>query len=155
MKYWFCVLPDDPSLHRLVLLAHARWVIEQLYEDAKQECGLDHDQGRSWQGLHRHVALVMVAYSFLTLSRLILPLPSDEAFPPSVTRRSLPSVHRQVLLWLFQDLILWLLHTQQIDAFCPRRNEQSSKGPPLPSHQASAPFVLRLMLHDLFQTAQQ
>ena len=82
IKYWFSVLPKESSLQRLVLLAHARWVIEQFYEDAKQECGFDHYQGRSWQGLHRHLALVMLAYSFLMLSRLTLPLPAEEAFSP-------------------------------------------------------------------------
>lgn len=82
IKYWFSVLPEDASLQRLVLLAHARWVIEQFYEDAKQECGLDHYQGRSFNGLHRHLALVMLAYSFLMLYRLTLPLPPGEAFPP-------------------------------------------------------------------------
>jgi SRSO17 transposase len=82
IKYWFSVLPQDTSLQRLVLLAHARWVIEQFYEDAKQECGLDHYQGRSWDGLHRHLALVMLAYSFLMFYRLTLPLPTAEAFPP-------------------------------------------------------------------------
>jgi SRSO17 transposase len=82
IKYWFSVLPPETELLRLVLLAHARWVIEQFYEDAKQECGLDHFQGRSWEGLHRHLALVMLAYSFLMLYRLTLPLPPDEVFPP-------------------------------------------------------------------------
>jgi SRSO17 transposase len=82
IKYWFSVLPEDTSLSRLLLLAHARWVIEQFYEDAKQECGLDHFQGRSWDGLHRHLALVMLAYSFLAQQRLQLPLPAGEAFPP-------------------------------------------------------------------------
>ena len=82
IKYWFSVLPPETSLQRLVLLAHARWVIEQFYEDAKQECGLDHYQGRSWEGLHRHLALVMLAYSFLMLYRLTMPLPAGEAFPP-------------------------------------------------------------------------
>ena len=82
VKYWFSVLPEDTSLSRLVLLAHARWVIEQFYEDAKQECGFDNYQGRSWGGLHRHLALVMLAYSFLMLYRLTLPLPPGEAFPP-------------------------------------------------------------------------
>lgn len=82
IKYWFSVLPEDASLQRLVLLAHARWVVEQFYEDAKQECGFDHYQGRSWAGLHRHLAMVMLAYSFLMLQRLTLPLPSGEAFPP-------------------------------------------------------------------------
>jgi SRSO17 transposase len=82
IKYWFSVLSPDISLQRLVLLAHAGWVIEQLYEDAKQECGLDHYQGRSWEGLHRHLALVMLAYCFLMLSRFTLPLPAGEAFSP-------------------------------------------------------------------------
>jgi SRSO17 transposase len=82
IKYWFSVLPLETPIERLVLLAHARWVIEQFYEDAKQECGLDDFQGRSWDGLHRHLALVMLAYSFLMLYRLTLPLPAGEAFPP-------------------------------------------------------------------------
>jgi hypothetical protein len=50
--------------------------------DAKQECGLDHYQGRSWTGLHRHLALVLLAYSFLMLQRLIFPQPSGRAFSP-------------------------------------------------------------------------
>ncbi len=82
IKYWFSLLPQETSLQRLVLLAHARWVIEQFYEDAKQECGLDHYQGRSWEGLHRHLALVMLAYSFLMVYRLTIPLPPEEAFSP-------------------------------------------------------------------------
>jgi len=82
IKYWFSMLPEETSLQRLVLLAHARWVIEQFYEDAKQECGFDHYQGRHWDGLHRHLALAMLAYSFLMLYRLTLPLPPDEVFPP-------------------------------------------------------------------------
>jgi SRSO17 transposase len=82
ITYRFSVLPEDASLRRLVLLAHARWVIEQFYEDAKQECGFDHYQGRSWEGLHRHLALVMLAYSFLMLYRFTLPMPPGEAFPP-------------------------------------------------------------------------
>jgi SRSO17 transposase len=82
IKYRFSVLPPETSLQRLVLLAHARWVIEQFYEDAKQECGLDHFQGRSWEGLHRHLALSMLAYSFLMVYRFTLPLPPGEVFPP-------------------------------------------------------------------------
>ncbi len=82
IKYWFSSLPPQTSLERLVTLAHARWVIEQFYEDAKQECGLDDFQGRRWDGLHRHLALVMLAYSFLALQPLQLPLPAGEDFPP-------------------------------------------------------------------------
>ena len=81
-KYWFSPLPPDTELPRLVTLAHARWVSEQFDEDAKQECGLDDFQGRSFDGLHRHLALVMLADSFLMLQRLQLPLPAGEDFPP-------------------------------------------------------------------------
>ena len=69
VKWSYSNLPADTPLRRLVELAHSRWPIEQFYEDAKGECGLDHDQGRRWDGLHRHLALVMLAYSFLARQR--------------------------------------------------------------------------------------
>lgn len=68
-KWCFSTLPAETPLHRLVEVAHSRWPIEQFYEDAKGECGLDHYQGRRWDGLHRHLALVMLAYSFLVCQR--------------------------------------------------------------------------------------
>lgn len=68
--YYFSSLPADTPLPRLVALAHSRWTIEQFYEDAKGECGLDEYQGRRWDGLHRHLALVMLAYSFLAVQSL-------------------------------------------------------------------------------------
>lgn len=61
VKWYYSNLPADTPLQRLVELAHSRWPIEQFYEDAKGECGLDHYQGRRWDGLHRHLALVMLA----------------------------------------------------------------------------------------------
>jgi SRSO17 transposase len=68
-KWYFSTLPAHTPLHRLAELAHSRWPIEQFYEDAKGECGLDHYQGRRWDGLHRHLALVMLAYSFVARQR--------------------------------------------------------------------------------------
>ncbi len=67
LKYYYSSLGADVSLERLAALAHSRWAIEQFYEDAKGECGLGDYQGRRWDGLHRHLAVVMVAYSFLML----------------------------------------------------------------------------------------
>ena len=69
VKWYFSTLSAETSLRRLGELAHSRWPIEQFYEDAKGECGLDHYQGRRWDGLHRHLALVMLAYSFLARQR--------------------------------------------------------------------------------------
>jgi SRSO17 transposase len=36
----------------------------------KEELGLDHFEGRSWQGLHRHALMTMIAYAFLQHRRL-------------------------------------------------------------------------------------
>jgi SRSO17 transposase len=57
----FSHLPADTPWPRLVELAHSRWPSEQFDEDAKGECGLDHDPGRRWEGRHRHLALVLRA----------------------------------------------------------------------------------------------
>lgn len=96
-KWFFSSLPADTPLSRLVELAHLRWPIEQFYEDAKGECGLDHFQGRGWDGLHRHLAMVMLAYTFLLLQSFgheaAAAPDSGAAFPPSTTDQStrLPS----------------------------------------------------------------
>jgi hypothetical protein len=50
----------------------SRWPVEQGYQQMKEELGLDHFEGRSWHGFHRHAVLVMLAYGFLTLERLRL-----------------------------------------------------------------------------------
>jgi SRSO17 transposase len=66
-KYYYSSVGADAPLERLAALAKSRWTIEQFYEDAKGECGLGDYQGRRWGGLHRHLALSMIAYSFLML----------------------------------------------------------------------------------------
>jgi SRSO17 transposase len=38
----------------------------------KEELGLDHFEGRSWQGLHRHALMTMIAYAFLQHRRLAM-----------------------------------------------------------------------------------
>ena len=70
VKYFLCDLPATYSLRRLVQVAKARWKIEQDYQQLKEELGLDHYEGRSWNGWHHHVTLVMLAHSFLTLETL-------------------------------------------------------------------------------------
>ena len=48
----------------------ARWVCEQAHQQLKEELGLDHFEGRSWRGLHRHALMAMIAYAFLQHRRL-------------------------------------------------------------------------------------
>ena len=68
-RYWFSNLPEGVSLRRLVQLAKLRWRVEQNYQQLKEELGLDHYEGRGWQGWHHHVTLVCLAYAFLLLER--------------------------------------------------------------------------------------
>jgi hypothetical protein len=67
LSYYYSTLGEEVSLERMAALAKSRWAIEQFYEDGKGECGLSDYQGRRWEGLHRHLALSMLAYSFLML----------------------------------------------------------------------------------------
>jgi SRSO17 transposase len=71
--YWLSDLPADTSLAHLVMLAKARWRIEHDYRELKTGLGLDHFEGRSWIGWHRHVTLTAAAQLFLTRLRLTNP----------------------------------------------------------------------------------
>jgi SRSO17 transposase len=88
-KYYYANLPADTAVERLVTIAHSRWTIEQFYEDAKGECGLDDYQGRRWDGLHRHLALVLLTYSFLMLQRHATSDTPDGGLSP-LSRSQLP-----------------------------------------------------------------
>ena len=68
--YWLSDLPADTPLEELVRLAKARWRIEHDYRELKTGLGLDHFEGRSWIGWHRHVTLATAAQLFLTMLRL-------------------------------------------------------------------------------------
>lgn len=69
-NYSLCDLPASYTLRRLVRLLKCRWKIEQDYHQLKEELGLDHYEGRNWQGWHHHVTMVMLAHAFLTLETL-------------------------------------------------------------------------------------
>ena len=69
IKGYFVALPPTASLRALVRLAHQRWAIEQQYQELKDELGLDHFEGRSFPGWHRHVVLTALAYTWLQRER--------------------------------------------------------------------------------------
>jgi SRSO17 transposase len=69
-KYYVSNLPPDASLRTLAATIKARWVCEQGHQQTKEELGLDHFEGRSWTGLHRHALMTMIAYAFLQSRRL-------------------------------------------------------------------------------------
>jgi SRSO17 transposase len=69
-KYYLANLPAKMDLRTLAATIKARWICEQAHQQLKEELGLDHFEGRSWQGLHRHALMTMIAYAFLQHRRL-------------------------------------------------------------------------------------
>jgi SRSO17 transposase len=57
--------PKGTTLAELAGVAGLRWTIEECFERAKGDLGLDHCEARSWHGWHRHMTLVMAAAAFL------------------------------------------------------------------------------------------
>jgi SRSO17 transposase len=67
--YWLSTVPEDTPLEELVRLAKIRWRIEHDYRELKTGLGLDHFEGRSFAGWHRHVTLAVLAQAFITMTR--------------------------------------------------------------------------------------
>jgi SRSO17 transposase len=68
--YWISNLPPGTDLLALVQTAKIRWRIEHDYRELKHGLGLDHFEGRSFAGWHRHVTLTTLAQAFCTVLRL-------------------------------------------------------------------------------------
>jgi SRSO17 transposase len=61
--------PKGTPMKKLVSVEGHRWAIEDSFETAKNELGLDHNESRSWHGWHRHVSLVMLAFAMMAVIR--------------------------------------------------------------------------------------
>ena len=69
-KYFLSNLPAETTLKTLAAAIKARWICEQAHQQLKEELGLDHFEGRSWTGLHRHCLMATIAFAFLQFRRL-------------------------------------------------------------------------------------
>lgn len=66
-KFYLSSMSARATLKGLVRLAKMRWHIERNYQDMKQELGFDRYEGRTWGGLHRHLAMVALMHAFIAL----------------------------------------------------------------------------------------
>jgi len=69
LAYYLCHGPPSTPLRELVRVAGARWAIEESFQSAKGEVGLDQYQVRHFDSWYRHITLVMLAHAFLTITR--------------------------------------------------------------------------------------
>src|SRR5215210_2993650 len=89
-KYYLSNLPAETSLKQLASAIKARWVCEQAHQQLKEELGLDHFEGRSWTGLHRHALMACIAYAYLQHLRLSEPHGSGRGKNEAVPVRTTP-----------------------------------------------------------------
>ena len=69
LAYFSTWCPAGTPIETIVAVEGHRWSIEDAFETAKNELGLDHNETRSWHGWHRHVSLVMLAFAVLAITR--------------------------------------------------------------------------------------
>src|SRR6476659_8190653 len=87
--------PAGTAMETLVAVEGRRWAIEDGFETAKNELGLDHNETRSWHGWHRHVSLVMLAFAMLAAIRLRANMPAaDDPQEPPLIRWSVHEIRR-------------------------------------------------------------
>ncbi len=68
LAYYLCHGPEATPLRELVRVAGARWAIEETFQSAKGQVGLDQYQVRRYDSWYRHITLVMLAHAFLTIT---------------------------------------------------------------------------------------
>ncbi|MFE0643910.1 hypothetical protein ACFW2Y_20195 [Streptomyces sp. NPDC058877] len=69
LAYYVCYGPTTSRLKDLVRAAGARWEVEECFQIAKGECGLDHYQVRLYRAWYRHITLAMTVLAYLTSIR--------------------------------------------------------------------------------------
>lgn len=92
MAYYLCFGPAGTTIDQLVSVAGARWAIEECFQAAKNEVGLDQYQVRRFDGWHRHITLAMLAHAYLAATAAHAPK-ARTAWSPSPQPRSAVSWH--------------------------------------------------------------
>ena len=78
--------PAGTGIATLVAVEGRRWAIEDAFETAKSELGLEHNETRSFHGWYRHVSLVMLAFVMMAAVRHH----ANQVPPPKMKTRASP-----------------------------------------------------------------
>jgi SRSO17 transposase len=71
LAYYVCYGPRRSTLADLVWVAGCRWSIEECFQQAKTDAGLDHYQVRDWRAWYAHITLSMAAHAWLTVAKTL------------------------------------------------------------------------------------
>jgi SRSO17 transposase len=88
IAYYLCAGPPGTTDEDLVRVAGARWAIEECFQTAKTEVGLDQYQVRRYDAWYRHITLAMLAHAYLAVTAAIAPKDLIAASSRSPSARS-------------------------------------------------------------------
>jgi SRSO17 transposase len=88
------------TMKQLAGAIKARWISEQGHQKIKEELELDHFEGRSWTGLHRHCLMSMIAFAFLQNQRLKKAKGGKKTIAKPPPQPSLPAIRQEILIAL-------------------------------------------------------
>ena len=100
----------------------ASWSCEQAHQQLKEKLGLDHFEGRTWLGLHRHALMALISFAFLQHPRLEAIRRGENGAAPrraGPPQPSLPAIRRALLA-----------HARAVHLRCPKWNGRLTYQPP-------------------------
>jgi SRSO17 transposase len=132
--FYLCWTPNPVALVRLIVVAGSRWSIEETFQAAKGQVGLDHYQCRGWTAWHRYTLLAMLALTILIISSGHDPLPHR----PDVVKLSIPELRRLIAATLLlravnpPHILAWSLWRRRHQATA-RHSHYKRRNHPLPA----------------------
>jgi SRSO17 transposase len=93
LAYYLCFAPAGTSDEDLIRVAGSRWAIEECFQTAKTETGLDQYQVRRYDAWYRHITLAMLAHAYLSVTAATSPKALAAASSRSRSARSAVSWH--------------------------------------------------------------
>lgn len=116
-RTYLCSLPQSTPRKRLVYALKERWCTEAVYQESKQQLGMDQYQGRLYPGLQHHLSAVLCAYSYVVAERERLagegnpraaPMQRTAQIPQRHAPHSIATLRKRLALALSPWLLTWL-----------------------------------------------
>jgi SRSO17 transposase len=93
LAYYLCCARAGTADEELIRVAGSRWAIEECFQTAKNETGLDQYQVRRYDAWYRHITLAMLAHAYLSVTAATAPKALAAASSRSHSARSAVSWH--------------------------------------------------------------